>query len=442
MNFKPKFTSRKWLCKFLMHGGHHPGFSDMKHWAVLVTALLKPPPGPRRTMCSPLKIPELLDHTVSFLDDEEDFHACSLVNRSWVHSAQSWIFSEIDITNVDTNSRLLAVFEDSPHLVGFVSMLRIHELEFLELGDFVKLSNLPYIWPPRHHATLVSKASLAIQRFLRIPSLVSVDLFCHFETAEDFYGIWEGCSRNIRHLTQGCYISPGNPPASLGQTPAPTSHPRIKLDSLDIMGANSRSGIESWFEDPRCPFDVSRLKALYFNGREDTLRGLMHAARETIEVAFVTPLLHLVSVSALRRITDIKIPLDAFDPSFNSNVAQSFSLVRTIGEENRWRLEAIQLLTLLKPFTYCFALPALMEFDRQLCSFQDEFPNLKVVEIVIEPTALVEGLEQHFPRLKTRIPLRWNTAADFDGGSLPPWYAKIVRNNLQDHVGLNVPYDT
>jgi hypothetical protein len=61
------------------------------------------------------------------------------------------------------------------------------------------------------------------------------------------------------------------------------------------MGANSESGIESWFEDPRCPFDVSRLKALMFNGREDTLRGLMHAARETIEVAYIT-VCHLSSL--------------------------------------------------------------------------------------------------------------------------------------------------
>jgi hypothetical protein len=93
-------------------------------------------------MCPPLKIPELLDHAVSFLDAEEDFHACSLVSRSWVHSAQSRIFSEIEITNVDTNSRLLAVFEDSPHLVGFVSTLR-NELEFLELGNFMKHFGTP-----------------------------------------------------------------------------------------------------------------------------------------------------------------------------------------------------------------------------------------------------------------------------------------------------------
>jgi hypothetical protein len=41
-------------------------------------------------------------------------------------------------------------------------------LEFLELGDFMKLSNLPYIVLTSldiggHHAPLVSKASLAIQ---------------------------------------------------------------------------------------------------------------------------------------------------------------------------------------------------------------------------------------------------------------------------------------
>ncbi|KAJ7719220.1 hypothetical protein B0H14DRAFT_3010201 [Mycena olivaceomarginata] len=390
--------------------------------SVLVTALLKLP---SRLVLDhdgrTTTIPELLDHAISFLDDEEDFHACSLVSRSWVHSAQSRIFSEIGIADVDTNSRLLAVFEDSPYLVGFVSTLHIHTSEFLELGDFMKLSNLPYIVLTSldiggHHAPLVSKASLAIQRFIRIPSLVSVFLYCHFETPEDFYGIWEGCSRNIRHLTQDCYISRGNPQAALGQTPAPTSHPRIKLDSLDIMGANSESGIESWFEDPRCPFD------------EDTLRGLMHAARETIEVAYITPLLHRVSI-----------------PSFDSNVAHSFSAVRTIGQENRRRLEAIQLLIGIEPFTYSFDLPALMELDRQLCWFQEEFPNLKVVEIVIQPTALAEGLEQHFPRLKTRIffaGVRVAHRRRFRPRIMPPWYAKIVRNNLQDHAGLHVPYDT
>ncbi|KAJ7814298.1 hypothetical protein B0H13DRAFT_2293743 [Mycena leptocephala] len=374
-------------------------------------------------MCSPLKIPELLDHIISFLDDEEDFHACSLISRSWVHSAQSRIFSEVDIFDVDTNSGWLAKFKDSPHLVGYVSTLRIRYLEVLELGDFMKLSNLPYIVLTSlcivggHDAALGSKASLAIQRFLRIPSLVSVFLNCQFETLEDFYGIWEGCSRNIRHLEQCCWIPRGNPQASFGQTSALTSHPRIKLDSLVITGASDRSGIESWFEHPRCPFDVSRLKALEFDGTKRTLRDVMHAARETIEFVlitfFITPAPHSVNVSALRQITDIKIT------SFSPNVTHSFNLVRTIGQENRWRLEAIQL-RILRIESFTFDLPSLMELDRQLCWVQDEFPNLKVVEIVIERTALAEDLEQHFPRLKTRISLRWHIAADFDLGSVPP----------------------
>ncbi|KAJ7831477.1 hypothetical protein B0H13DRAFT_2679322 [Mycena leptocephala] len=391
-------------------------------------------------MCSPLKIPELLGHVISFLDDEEDFHACSLVSRSWVHSAQSRIFSEIEIFDVDTNSGWLAKFKDLPQLVGYVSTLRIRYLEVLELGDFMKLSNLPYIVLTSlcivggHDAALGSKASLAIQRFLRIPSLVSVFLNCQFETLEDFYGIWEGCSRNIRHLEQCCWIPRGNPQASFGQKSAPTSHPRIKLDSLVITGASDRSGIESWFEHPRCPFDVSRLKALEFDGTKRRLRDVIHAARETIEVVlitfFITPAPHSVNVSALRQITDIKIT------SFSPNGTHSFNLVKTIGQEARWRLEAIQLRILrIKSFT--FDLPSLMELDRQLCWVQDEFPNLKVVEIVIERTALAEDLEQHFPRLKTRISLRWH----FDLGSVPPWYTKIVRNNLQDHVGLHVPHD-
>ncbi|KAF8149695.1 hypothetical protein K438DRAFT_2027318 [Mycena galopus ATCC 62051] len=182
-----------------------------------------------------------------------------------------------------------------------------------------------------------------------------------------------------RHLEQCCWIPRGNPQASFDQTSAPTSHPRIKLDSLVIMGASDRSGIESWFEDPRCPFNVSRLKALDFDGTKRTLRDVMHAARETIKVVlitfFITPAPHSVNVSALRRITDIKIT------SFSPNVAHSFNLVRTIGQESRWHLEAIQL-RILRVESFTFDLPSLMELDRQLCWVQDEFPNLKVVSNV------------------------------------------------------------
>ncbi|KAJ7493025.1 hypothetical protein B0H11DRAFT_976675 [Mycena galericulata] len=243
-----------------------------------------------KTRPGPFRILELVDHTLGFLDAAEDFRACALVSRLWAYPAQSRIFAEIDV-GYDarlTGARLatlLAILEASPHLVGFISCLSIRNVDFTRLSHLEALSLLPYkrlvtlsVFGDRDSSHFM--AYLPIQRLLRIPSLTSVTILCTFAEEEMFFRIWEGCSGNIRHLTHWGNVAGGSSQASAG-----AHHKRIKLHSL--VDWNRSPAIESWLNDPRCPFDVSALKAFKFYLLEDQLRGELSTARETVEVAAI-----------------------------------------------------------------------------------------------------------------------------------------------------------
>ncbi|KAJ7493077.1 hypothetical protein B0H11DRAFT_2007108 [Mycena galericulata] len=156
---------------------------------------------------NPLNISELVDHTISFLTSPDDFRACALVSRSWVHPAQFRIFSKLEISsnrNDKSLSRLLAILEDSPHLAGFISTLTIR-IVVIEPSYLSRLSVLPYRRLTALSITcgnrLGFKESLALQQILSVPSLISAAFSCAFERREDFLRIWERCSGNIKHYS-------------------------------------------------------------------------------------------------------------------------------------------------------------------------------------------------------------------------------------------------
>ncbi|KAJ7714527.1 hypothetical protein DFH07DRAFT_1068582, partial [Mycena maculata] len=238
---------------------------------------------------NPLQISELLDHTMRFLHATHDLRACAQIVRSWVHPAQSRIFSKIEFDlrsrHMTDNrrsrlrfSRLLAILEDSPHLVGFISTLEITAVS-LQSEYLVRLSELPYKVLASFHfgsdLPVSTQAAVAIHRLLRAPSLVWVTIHCSFETPENFQ-IWEGCSRNIRHLAAWGHLS--NQPAQ--ETRKRDTSKRIKLAALNFQARN----IRWWLEDPRCPFDASGLTAFEVNFATNIFESVPPSAFETIEL--------------------------------------------------------------------------------------------------------------------------------------------------------------
>ncbi|KAJ7493074.1 hypothetical protein B0H11DRAFT_977219 [Mycena galericulata] len=234
---------------------------------------------------NPMDISELVDQAISFLSSPDDFKACALVSRSWVHPAQSRIFSELAISsnrNDKSLSRLLAILEDSPHLAGFISTLTIR-IVVIEPSYLSRLSLLPY---RRLTALSIScgnrlglEESLALQELLSVPSLVSAAFWCAFERREDFLRIWERCSVNIKHYSHWPVMYEPTPQEAIGQAFAVPK--RVKLESLHGFSFNSCT---SWLEDARCPFDISCLKAFSSSFNDEVHGGLPATAYATIEI--------------------------------------------------------------------------------------------------------------------------------------------------------------
>ncbi|KAJ7465354.1 hypothetical protein B0H11DRAFT_2307984 [Mycena galericulata] len=359
----------------------------------------------------PFQILELVDHTFGFLDTAEDFRACALVSRVWAYPAQSRIFAEIDVGNDARLATLLAILEASPHLVGFISCLSIRDVGSTRLSHLEALSLLPYkrlvtLSVLGDRASSHFMAYLPIQRLLRIPSLTSVTILCTFAEEEMFFRIWEGCSGNIRHLTHGGSVAGGRSQAS-------ACHKRIKLHSL--VDSDRSPAIESWLNDPRCPFDVSALKAFKFH-RADQLHGVLSTARDTVEVAAITADV-VVDLSLFRRLVQLEI--SSIGPGF----VFEFRSISTLAPETRTHLEAIRFLLLLL-FRDADDLAGLLRnLDRQISGIQDDFPNLKIVEVVVYfPTPmLTKSVDEYFPSLDARISLRWN----FRPETTAMWYVRM-----------------
>ncbi|KAJ7473840.1 hypothetical protein B0H11DRAFT_2036185 [Mycena galericulata] len=363
---------------------------------------------------NPLYISELVDHAISFLSSPDDFRACALVSRSWVHPAQSRIFSELAISsnrNDKSLSRLLAILEDSPHLAGFISTLTIR-IVVIEPSYLSRLSLLPY---RRLTALSIScgnrlglEESLALQELLSVPSLVSTAFWCAFERREDFLRIWERCSVNIKHYSHWPVMYEPTPQEAIGQAIAVPK--RVKLESLHCFSFNSCT---SWLEDSECPFDISCLKAFSSSFNDEVHGGLPATAYATIEIISSNLYSNPYDLSGFQRLAQVKIKTDGLE------VSSDLGMIRTIHPQNRGILEAIQVCIYSADNIKTWS-----DLDSEISILQRDFRNLKIVEIVtkLETPTLTKGVEEYFPLINQTTSLRWN----FWPGTEAPWYTRIV----------------
>ncbi|KAJ7644937.1 hypothetical protein FB45DRAFT_1053560 [Roridomyces roridus] len=389
---------------------------------------------------NPLEIPELVDHTLSFLDANSDFRACALVSRTWVYPAQRRIFSDVriagnrDFVRLQVKSLLEAV-RRSPHLADFVLSISVVDLEYIDLVDFRTLGTVPFtslvsLEIVSHHTERPTQAVLTIQRLLRIPSLTSAVILCSFASRDHFLRIWDECSRNIRYLSYPaiCYFS-GSPPHPGKMDHALPGYPLEERIKLEALAENNREAFfDSWLDDPGCPFDASGLKAYKFQRRSNQLCGALADSRHTIEVISIGPLIEpeIMTLKDFTRLVQLDI---TWGPGTHwEGVDFVFNAIRTIEPEHRHSLAVLRFdITQgsLKLERWMMA-----EIAGQICMLSadltDGFPGLRVVEISIDPEtpALVgpDGFDSYFEALGGEIEVQWN----FDPSKREPWYKKLV----------------
>ncbi|KAJ7651319.1 hypothetical protein FB45DRAFT_890254 [Roridomyces roridus] len=364
-------------------------------------------------MDNPLQVPELLEHILSFVA-LADLRASSLVDRSWVYPSQSRIFSTIELVPdaplvmSSRFGRLLAALETSQHLAGFVLELGIsHSARVIEPGYLERLANLPFsrLSTLRIHSNRLSSSdTAAVQRLLRIPSLISVTLNCRFPGWAQFLQVWDECSPSIKHL----WCLPRDNPQT--REPIPYAVPRrIKLESLATSGPSDH--IALWLKDSRCPFDVSGLTAFkFYSPITQSLFDVLRGSQETIRLLSLT--MSSVTEIYLSRFGNLT-HLDIWH-LWNDGFHDDFQDLRDMAPEVRNRIEAIRFQELRMVSQDLYAL------DGQLANIHEYFPKLRMVQINFHTQD--EGLRANVAEYSSSLNPRITVCHNFDADKSVPWY--------------------
>ncbi|KAJ7677159.1 hypothetical protein B0H17DRAFT_122879 [Mycena rosella] len=379
---------------------------------------------------SALRVQELVDRCIDFLDSSDPtLRACALVSRSWVHPAQDRIFSEIEFERVQGSdqllypraSRLLDTLDASPHLTRYIVTLEINNRTLSSSDHFVRLCNLPFTRLASLHLVHLdvlvpdSAVSIAIKRILALPTIRDLDLTCRFTDREQFLGMWEHCSTNLKILALSGQIDDDQAAPPVDRAFAPRRSPM----TLDAFKVTHSLDIMWWLEHPCCPLDFSGLKALHFRQKMDVLqRGILAPTLQTVEVLSVASL--TTDLSVFERITDLHL--------FWTLFARLYVLpVLTISPHSRAHLRALRFRISANWATIVRDLSGPCAEIRAALSgleFEDEFPNFSIVHIsaAFATPGLIKGAEHYFPLLHPRISVQWNFRPDQG----TPWYQTIV----------------
>ncbi|KAJ7607664.1 hypothetical protein FB45DRAFT_947443 [Roridomyces roridus] len=367
---------------------------------------------------NPLELPELLDQTLGLVHARRDLCASALVSRSWVHPAQSRLFSSVELRSGSREmALLLPILQHSPHLVQFISALAV-TFYSVDTTHPSKIMNLPFSRLTTLDIRTINDPSTApLFKLLKVPSLVDVTIFTAFKEWDEFAQIWEGCSTAIQHLSLRLVMEQ---PALPTHSTVPIGvHRPIKLKSFG--GQIPADKIAPWLFDPRCAFDISNLKALQlYKPGLLTLLDLSAESLDSIELLSLT-ISHAFDASLPRfhHVTqlDIEPKVQTLDPS---NIDY---MSRNIPPIVRHRISAVRFHESGSSPDYLGSL------GEQLSKLHDCFPQLRIVMINFRQGYGQRDAELFKSRaraLNWRVDPRVTVRYNFDWENRIPWYSKIL----------------
>ncbi|KAJ7608188.1 hypothetical protein FB45DRAFT_1067570 [Roridomyces roridus] len=335
-----------------------------------------------------------------------DLCACALLNRTWTLLAQKLIFSTIFIQwNLESSTRLarlVLILEVSPHLVDHVCELHLALPPGINPSDVERLSEFPF---PRLHtlsltcvSTRLSSACLpSMRRLLAKPGVTTVAFTCGFEDPDEYFDVWDGCSMSIRRLHLNFYPEP--PPSF---TPG-SREKRVPIEVMDGLPL-----IVYYWSDPRCPFDLSTLRAVQLRGRYPRLptEDLTAAAREKIEIVSVQIYWEHIDLSAFGCIKQLIVAVDAED------VAPTLQTIRSLSDSASKTLQVVRLDVKLRPVTHNpLPLEGLFQAIEEVKGLLSH-SGLRVVEVLlpIETPRLLplDSIDHGAGQQDGRVDIRWN----------------------------------
>jgi hypothetical protein len=220
---------------------------------------------------------ELVDYCIDFLHGSiPDLTACALVSRSWVHSAQFHIFSNLVLgtpgytygstaplaTHRLRCSRLCELFAASPHFIRLIQRLDVF-IDSIPPDSLAAIADVPFT-----HVKTISVAGNyiappiipAIQQLLSLASLADIAISGNFRSADAFARVLARCSPHVVHVTFGNIRTPPGEPAA-SPPPHGAQRPKIALEAFDIWWSDT---IHAWL-DAQTIFDFSQLRRLALN---------------------------------------------------------------------------------------------------------------------------------------------------------------------------------
>ncbi|KAF7329290.1 F-box domain-containing protein [Mycena kentingensis (nom. inval.)] len=195
---------------------------------------------------------ELIEHTLSFLQDAKTLRACSLAARNFVWPSQRGLFAEIHLQSLQSTAleRLAEVLLETPHLALFVNML---EIDVADSRPTTERANLFFVlcemckalrefsivmFPGKHLASWVLLP--IVEGALLQPSLTDLTLKnFSFPTRGDLFYLIRGCRfDSLRQLRlHNCKIPDTADDQSTATGP--------KLTSLEISPLTSANFLET-----------------------------------------------------------------------------------------------------------------------------------------------------------------------------------------------------
>ncbi|KAJ7622267.1 hypothetical protein FB45DRAFT_1031935 [Roridomyces roridus] len=357
-------------------------------------------------MNSALHIPELVEEIFGYADTQ-DLPTHALVCPTWTHAVQSRIFSHIQIGDhwrssyhgARRISALLNILHQSPHLAAFVLTLDLRLAHTIMVDDFERLCRSGFtilralcLSLP---SPLPSRFLPSIQTLLALESLTSVTLDFQFQHVEDLVEVWRDSSPSIRHVEF---------PRAQSVKPSGISAPSTCLDPYPKIQLDTFMGVDWLLDDPRCPFDLSRLAAFRCCrdfGAHAPPRALLDAARDAVVIVSADTQFSIVNLSIFERLTQLGIAIPG-----RYNFAYGVASIMTIPAQARSQIRALR----LSISTMVGKDPPVIEVARGISEIQAVLPNLRIVVVVGEfqtPT-MVQSVEECFPGLNPETLLRWS----------------------------------
>ncbi|KAJ6451114.1 hypothetical protein C8R47DRAFT_303853 [Mycena vitilis] len=247
-----------------------------------------------------IHIQELCDQIVDFLVISSDLRSSALISESFAVAVRRRIFDNVAVPTPDRIAckRFFLTMRSSPHLASLIRRLHVgleqSVLSRLSMLHIPNLEELSLRGNPQRRFASRSPAIEAAANLLSLPTIrhVSLTYLC-FQDMRDLNRLFERFSSELHSLSLDTVsvLLHGRTPASPGRIRPKSVCIRDPVSASQSASAWRNSERFEWLFRPLCPFDLTGLHNLDYEGADMFYTGseLLVSSRSTLRsVAILT----------------------------------------------------------------------------------------------------------------------------------------------------------